>query len=207
MREDELSAKERLAWEQACVKRALGGDRRAFAELYREYAPRVFQRVLMPKLGNRMAAEDALSETFRVGLERLGQWDARGVSIYYWFARIASNKAIDMHRVKARTRRALSSFEQLLMPLTPSATSEDEVELADEIAALRERIDEVLDRLNPRYRQAIELRFFRDRSRQSCADVLEVKLGTFDVLVLRALRAFKREWERVVGAPPELREE
>ncbi|MCB9624549.1 MAG: hypothetical protein H6723_14645 [Sandaracinus sp.] len=53
-----------------------------------------------------------------------------------------------------------------------------------------------LDALNPRYRQAIELRFFDERERQDCADLLEVKLGTFDVLILRALRAFRKEWER-----------
>ena len=34
----------------------------------------------------------------------------------------------------------------------------------------------------------------------------EVKLGTFDVVLLRALRAFRKEWDRVVG-PTELREQ
>ncbi len=207
MREDELSSKDRLAWEKKCVEAALRGDRRAFAELYKEYAPRIFQRVLMPKLGNRTAAEDALSETFRVGLERLGQWEARGVSLYFWFSRIASNKATDMHRVRQRTRRALTSFEQLLVPLLPHTSDPDEFEITEQLDGLRAQIETVLDRLNPRYREAIEQRFLRDRSRQSCADALEVKLGTFDVLVLRALRAFRREWERAVGAPPELREE
>jgi RNA polymerase sigma-70 factor (ECF subfamily) len=52
----------------------------------------------------------------------------------------------------------------------------------------------VLERLNPRYRRAIELRIVEELSREDCARALEVKLGTFDVLMLRALRAFKKEW-------------
>jgi RNA polymerase sigma-70 factor (ECF subfamily) len=52
-----------------------------------------------------------------------------------------------------------------------------------------------MEGLTPRYRQALELRFFRDLAREECAQLMQVKLGTFDVLVLRALRAFRREWE------------
>jgi len=54
--------------------------------------------------------------------------------------------------------------------------------------------------MNPRYKRAIELRFLEERTRQECADVLEVKLGTFDVVLLRALRAFRKEWEALMGA-------
>ena len=71
-----------------------------------------------------------------------------------------------------------------------------QLEDAREMARLRGRVSRCLEALNPRYRQAIELRFFEERERQECADVLEVKLGTFDVLILRALRAFRKEWER-----------
>ena len=31
----------------------------------------------------------------------------------------------------------------------------------------------------------------------------DVKLGTFDVLLLRALRSFRERWQEMVGAPPE----
>ena len=53
----------------------------------------------------------------------------------------------------------------------------------------------VLAAISPRYRRAIELRFLEDRPREQCAALLEVKLGTFDVLLLRALRAFRQAWE------------
>lgn len=200
MRSDDLQSRDRLRWEDECLARAKAGDRAAFGELYREYAPPLFARVLLPKLGNRPAAEDALAETFRVALERLHQYESRGVSFYFWLVRIAANKATDMHRVKQRTGRALTSLEELLGPLADAPDGPGKaLEDAREMASLRARVSACLDALNPRYRRAIELRFFEERERQDCADLLEVKLGTFDVLILRALRSFRSEWERATG--------
>ena len=53
----DLNQPERLRWEADLVTRARDGERVAFAELYRAYAARLFARVLLPKLGNREAAE------------------------------------------------------------------------------------------------------------------------------------------------------
>jgi RNA polymerase sigma-70 factor (ECF subfamily) len=194
----------RPSWEHPCIERAKRGERAAFAELYRAYAPPLFARVLMPRLGDRAAAEDALSETFRTVFERIADFDDQGVSIWHWIARIGSNKANDMHRVRSRTGRALASFEELLAPLLPEVERPGErAEREATALVLRERVVAVLERLNPRYRQAIELRFFEERSREECAAAMDAKLGTFDVVMLRALRAFRKEWTESVGGSPE----
>lgn len=189
-----------LRWEQRCLERARGGDREAFAELYRAFAPRLYSHVLMPKLGNRQAAEDALSETFRTLLERREQVEVRDRSLFHWLARVAANKAIDMHRVKARTGRALTSFEGLVSPLREQGGPDAELEQRDLRARVQQGVARVLPELNPRYRRAIELRFFEEHSRERCAELMEVKLGTFDVLLLRALRAFRKRWEAQTAA-------
>ena len=195
---EERHGEERLRWEWKLITRTLQGDERAFGELYRAYAKTIFSRVLVPRLGNRQAAEDALAETFRTAFERLEQFESRERSIYSWLARIAANKATDMHRVKQRTARALTTFEQMLQPLSAGPRDpEDNVLAEDEQRALAERICAVMQVLNPRYRRAIELRFMEERSREDCADALEVKVSTFDVVVLRALRAFRREWDKM----------
>lgn len=193
--DDELNDRERLRWEKRLLSRARAGEREAFAELYRAYAGLVFSRVLVPRLGNRAAAEDALSETFRTALERLGTYESHDVSVYFWFCRIAMNKATDMHRAKGTTGRALANFEALLGPLREDSV-EPESALSErrEIVSLRKAVTEVLGRMNPRYGEAIRLRFLEERSREDCAEALDVKLGTFDVLLLRALRAFRKEW-------------
>lgn len=199
--EVDYTSKGWIARERKLVAAARAGHQPAIAELYRAFAPRLYRTVLMPRLGNVQAAEDALSETFRAGIERLDQFDDTGVSLYFWLSRIAVNKATDMHRVKARTRRALTSFEELLAPLRPSAPRpEKQLVDAERHTLLAEHVGTVLGRINPRYARAIRLRFLDDASRQECADALEVKLGTFDVVLLRALRVFRKEWEALAGA-------
>lgn len=192
----DLKSKEQLNWERPRIDRASGGDDKAFGELYQAYAPLIYSRVLMPKLGRPDAAEDALSETFRSGYERIDRFEQKGVSIYFWFARIAANKAMDMHRARERKTRALGNFETMLAPMLGHVPLPDErLDAHVEAKTLRARIQSVLAEINPRYRRAIELRFFEQRSREACAEAMAVKLGTFDVLVLRALKGFRKKWE------------
>lgn len=189
-----------LGWERARLAAARRGDREALADLYRAFAPRLYSQVLMPKLGNRQAAEDALSETFRTFIERIHDVESDDRSIFQWLARVAGNKATDMHRVKARTHRALTNFEGLVAPLREHGNPEGAVEDDDIRGQLKKHVARVLEGLNPRYRRAVELRFLQEKSREECASVMEVNVGTFDVLLLRALRAFHRDWHAVVGA-------
>ncbi len=119
-----------------------------------------------------------------------------------YLATIAANQAHDAHRERGRSGRALASFEALLAPLQPPGAP-PAPDAGPERAALQAAVERVLAALNPRYRRAIELRFFQERGREECATILEVKLGTFDVLLLRALRAFRERWQEMVGAPPE----
>jgi RNA polymerase sigma-70 factor (ECF subfamily) len=189
-------AADRMAWERALLRRARAGERAAFGELYRAYAPVLYRRVLLPKLGAAGAAEDALAETFRTAFTKLDSFEDQGVSLYHWLSRIASNKAIDMHRVRARTDRALTRLEGLLAPESIMARDPfSEVSAREEHAALGARVEAALRAINPRYRRAIELRFFDELERSACADAMDVKLGTFDVLLLRSLRAFRRVWD------------
>ncbi len=183
---------DRLEWEQACVARVLRGETRAFAELYEAFARRLYGRVLLPKLGNASAAEEALADTFHAALEQLHRWEARGGSLYGWLVRIAQNRAIDVHRERKRTGKALASFESMLGPLQGPADLP--VERALDQPRLRALADEVLATLPERARRAIELRFFEERERADCAEILQVSLGNFDVILLRALRAFRTAW-------------
>src|SRR5262249_35334745 len=133
------------------------------------------------------------ADTFHTALERLADFDDRGRSVWFWLARIAANKATDQHRVRARSGRALSGYARLVA-LDEGAAPPPSAREADQ---LRSSIERVLGRIHPRYRRAIELRFFEERSRDACAQALEVQVATFDVVILRALRAFRAAWLEV----------
>ena len=175
------------------MERIQRGNRGAFDEIYAAFAPALYAQVLLPRLGSAFAAEDALAETFRAALEKLGDFRPQGGSLFGWLARIAVNKATDLHRERTRTGKALASFESLVAPLRecdPAAGLEADRRLDQH----RLRATEVLGRLSARYRRAIELRMLEDLSRAECARRMETTIGNFDVLLLRALRAFRGEW-------------
>lgn len=147
----------------------------------------------MPRLGNPAAAEDALAETFRVAIERIDTFEDHGHGIYPWLCRIAHNRAMDLHRARTSSDRKLRDLTLALeAEHAPIAGADDLYEARLEDGELATRLQAALNELNPRYREAIQLRYVEERSREECANALELKIGTFDVLVLRALRALAK---------------
>ena len=201
---ENLCDTQRLSWEAECVRRTRQGQLEGFGELYRAYAPHLYSQVLMPQLCNRAAAEDALSETFKSALERLESFKTHETSIYFWLMRIADNKAKDMHRARKVTGRKLIDARRMLEPLLPPPKDPEALfRLAQQTDKVERLVETCLQSINPRYKRAIELRFFGDHPREHCARELDVTLGTFDVLLLRALRAFRRTWEATLTADQE----
>jgi RNA polymerase sigma factor (sigma-70 family) len=184
-----------LEQERRWLRELRRGDRAAFSHLYRAFAQPLYTRVLLPRLGDAAAAQDALAETFRIMLEKLNHYEDRGGSIWSWLATIATNQARDLARERERAGRALRNFETqwapLLEPLMPSADGG-----AGDLLKLQSSVTEALRAINPRYSRALTLRFLEDRPRADCAALLDVKLGTFDVLLLRAVRAFRAQWQQ-----------
>jgi len=183
------------AWleeERRCLGALRRGDRAAFERLYQVLAPPLYARILLPRLGDPEAAQDVLAETFQAAFERLGDYHDRGGSIWSWLVTIASNRALDLHRERARSGRGLAGFEALIAPLAGDGAAPNDEALDAE--KLRAAVARTLERVNPRYRRALTLRFFEERERADCAAAMEVKVGTFDVILLRALRAFRAAW-------------
>lgn len=186
---------DRLEWELRCLEEVRRGDRRAFGELYAAFAPPLYTQVLLPRLGSPSAAEEALAETFRAAWEHVGSYRPQGGSLFGWLARIAVNKATDLHRERARTGKALASFESLIAPLRDGDRgTAAEAERRLDQRRLRAAVEEALSQLSPRYRLAIELRMLEGLPRAECARRMEISIGNFDVLLLRALRAFRGAW-------------
>jgi RNA polymerase sigma factor (sigma-70 family) len=193
-----LSAPERLAWERERLAAWQRGEASAFSELYRAYAGLLYARVVLPLLKQPAAAEDVLADVFERAHGKRGTVRIEDRSIYFWLARIAHNRALDMKRRAKVEQLAAEKLEDGFVPLAATEPSaESALSLQDEEQAVAVRIKAALARLNPRYCEALRLRFLEERSREQCAAALGVSIATFDVVLLRALRAFRKHWQEL----------
>jgi RNA polymerase sigma-70 factor (ECF subfamily) len=180
--------------ERGIVEQAAKGDKRAFERLYRHYAPVLFSYVLVPMLGDRDDAQDCVRDTFISAHKALASYEWQGTSLYPWLKTLAKNKARDLLRASGRRQRLRGAFSSHLDGIGPEPTSPAEEVVQRRL--LRTQIETVLETLNPRYARVLRLRLLEDRSREECAELLEVKVGTLDVLLFRAVRAFRSAAEK-----------
>lgn len=196
-----------LREEQSLVERLKQGDAAALEPLWRAYANVLYASVIYPSLSQRELAEEVLQNTFIKAFERISgyTWQERG--ILPWLKTIARNMAMDVHRRHQRTETFCRGYAQHMdvsADDTAFAQRPDKALSAEEERTLaRERVRAVLDsaKLNARYQEAIELRLFRELERDVCAEIMAVKVGTFDVLFHRALKRFEVIYRQLYGDP------
>lgn len=179
-----------LEEERAVVIRLQAGDRSAFATLYGWYGEMIWRQAILPRLPNRELAEDCLRDTFRTALEKIGTFRLEDRSIFFWLRRIAVNKAIDVHRRTRRDHELSEAVQAEPDGVMGSQTARPDRGL--EVDDARRMVGLSLDKLNERYAQALKLRLLEDRTREECADILGVTVGNFDVILHRAVKAFRK---------------
>lgn len=184
-----------LATEQTCIARAHAGDLAALAPLLTAYAKLLYATVVLPRLGNAVLAHDIVRETLATVVEKIASFQWQGTSIYPWLRQIAVNKIFDLHRHNQRSRRLADALAMQTATATDADASPTALLIADqERRHNRARIDAALAQLAERYRSAIELRLLHELSRDACAKQLGVSVSTFDVLLFRAVRAFRKQF-------------
>lgn len=181
--------------EQRLVQQAQDGNLDAMRPLLERYARPLYGTVILPRLGDAASAEDVLRDTLATAVEKIRRFTWQGTSIYPWLRQIAINKVFDVHRQSKRSRRLVDAMAHEVARESDPASHADAQLIADqERRAHRERIDQTLRQLQERYRAAIELRLIQELSREDCAQRLGVTIGTFDVLLFRAVRAFRKQF-------------
>jgi RNA polymerase sigma factor (sigma-70 family) len=190
-----------LEEEQRLVEEAQRGNLDAMRPLLDRYAGPLYGTVILPRLGDPASAEDVLRDTLVTAVEKIRGFTWQGKSIYPWLRQIAINKVYDLHRGTQRTRRLADALAREAPQATDAADAPDALLIADQDRRdNRGRIDRTLAAMTERYRVAIELRLIEELSREECARRLAITVGTFDVLLFRAVRAFRKRFgEREPG--------
>lgn len=191
------------AHERELVERAQAGDLTAFHALYEAHAGTVHRYAIVPLIGDRALAEDLLADTFVRALENLHRFRWQGRGILPWLIRIGKNLCLDRLRQSGRLGAWPEELDRVLadgaLPSAESVVAEREL-----TAQFRERIAACLAEINPRYRKVLELRLVEGASREHAAATMEVSIGTLDVLLFRACKAFRKVYMRRYDEAPDL---
>ena len=184
-----------LEQEHRLVEEAQQGNLDAMRPILERYAAPLYSTVILPRLGDAVSAEEVLHDTLATAIEKIRRFTWQGKSIYPWLRQIAINKVYDVHRQSKRSRRLADAMVHEVAVESDPASHADAQLIADqERRAHRDRIDQTMARLADRYRTAIELRLVQELPREDCAQRLGVTIGTFDVLLFRAVRAFRKHF-------------
>lgn len=168
------------------IQRAMAGDQRAYAELLSKYRDAIFY-MLVKMVNNQDDAEDLTIEAFGKAFRNLNQYTPN-FAFSTWLFKIATNNCIDFIRKQRRGHK---------VPLEQTSDDKDEIiipirteELDPEENLINQQkirlMHDIVQKLKPRYRRLIELRYFEELSYEEIAQKMELPIGTVKAQLFRA---------------------
>lgn len=184
--ENQLSDK--AQYDFGLVQRALANaDQKAYAELVARYRESVYY-MLLKMVNNKDDAEDLTIEAFGKAFKRLHQYTPN-FAFSTWLFKIATNNCIDFLRKKRKDTFSIDrTFEdeeggEMMMDLRSELPDpEEKVMKKQKLIMLRD----VVEKLKPRYRTLIEMRYFQELSYEEISKELDLPLGTVKAQLFRA---------------------
>lgn len=163
------------------------GDQKAYAELMERYRDSVYF-MLLKMVNNKDDAEDLTIEAFGKAFKRLNQYTPT-YAFSTWLFKIASNNCIDFIRRKKMVIFSIDKKHEndeggeMNMDIkADNLTPEEHMEKKQKIKHMRD----IVEKLKPRYRILVELRYFDELSYEEIAEKLDLPLGTVKAQLFRA---------------------
>lgn len=168
------------------VTAALQGDQQAFAELMDRYRDTIFY-MLLKMVKNKSDADDLTIEAFGKAFKNIHQYTPN-FAFSTWLFKIASNNCIDFLRKKKANTISLegqSDDSGNEIPLAIQADIPDPEE--DLIKKQKAKLmQSVVEKLKPRYRELVRLRYFKEYSYEEIAQEMDIPIGTVKAQLFRA---------------------
>ncbi len=172
-----------VAGDSSLVEMVLGGDGHAFEHLFDRYASSLRRIYLQRMGGNAGDTDDLIQDIFIKAYVNLHSYN-KVYTFGQWIYTIARNTFIDYVR-KRRDDLSIddgSCGELVRQPASTMPDPEEKILRGER----RAQLEVVLERLSPKYRNLIELRFYKDLSYEEISDELKVPLGTVKTRIHRA---------------------
>ena len=156
---------------QDVIRRAQEQDNSAFEEIYRHYSGMVY-RLALRMTANAQEAEEVTQDVFVSVHRHLGAF-AGQASLKTWIYRITVNCSLNAIKRKGRKRQELA-WEEGFDPADPR---NDTLEAAEQEEA-HEKMEKLLDQINPEQKACLLLRAQGDMSYEEIAKALKINLNT-----------------------------
>ncbi|MFY7970862.1 MAG: RNA polymerase sigma factor [Flavobacteriales bacterium] len=170
------------------VQRALqSGEQKAYAELMERYREPIYF-MLLKMVNNKDDAEDLTIEAFGKAFRRLDQYTPQ-FAFSTWLFKIATNNCIDYIRRKRIKAVSIDQGFQTDDGDTIEISIKDSVLDPAEAMQKEERIRKmraIVDKLKPRYRKLVEMRYFDEMAYEEIAEEMNLPLGTVKAQLFRA---------------------
>lgn len=170
------------------VKKAIeNGDQKAYAELMSRYKDSIYF-MLLKMVNNRDDADDLTIEAFGKAFKNIRQYTP-DYAFSTWLFKIATNNCIDFIRKRRKQTfsidKGIETDDGGELNIDIKSTQPDPEEnmmKKQKVMMMRD----VVERLKPRYRKLVELRYFQERSYEEIAEELSLPLGTVKAQLFRA---------------------
>ena len=167
------------------------GDKEAFGVLVKRYEAKLM-RYGRKFLSTREDIEDMVQDIFISSYKNMKSFDA-SQRFSPWIYRIAHNAFVNGLRSKARNPLLLFDLDTLISHPVYEDPAEKERELAD----MKKMIDVGLEKISPKYREALVLYYLEELPYQEIADVLHVPVSTVGVRIRRGKEALREAYKRL----------
>ncbi|MDX2430137.1 MAG: sigma-70 family RNA polymerase sigma factor [Bacteroides sp.] len=169
------------------VEKARKGDQLAYGELLGRYRDAIYF-MLLKMVNSPIDAEDLTIEAFGKAFKNIDQYTPN-YAFSTWLFKIATNNCIDFIRKKRASHVSLDQTIDGEDSLIPSSMIQADT-LDPELTMINKQkvkhMRNVVSKLKPRYRQLVELRYFKEYSYDEIATELDIPIGTVKAQLFRA---------------------
>ncbi len=191
------------AEDRQLARRVLAGDEAAFQTFFDDNYGRLYRFALGRLGGDESAAEDVVQHCFSKALQKLASYKAES-QLHTWLCAICRNDIADWYRKQGRYEQRIVLAEDLpgLRAAMDSFRASEDDEPARQFQRLEASrlIQVALDRLPPRYGNALEWKYVEGYSSREVAERLEIGYEAAQSLLARAKRAFAEAYSELSDA-------
>ena len=188
MNQTESNLSIKAVYDYTLIRAALDkGDQKAYAELMERYRDSIYF-MLLKMVNNKDDADDLTIEAFGKAFKRLSQY-APTYAFSTWLFKIATNNCIDFIRRKKMVVYSIDKkFEnedggQISVEIKAADLNPEETMVKKQKVLMMRN---VVEKLKPRYKQLVEMRYFEELSYEEIAEQLNLPLGTVKAQLFRA---------------------